>query len=111
MPTIDSLQQAFSVSDSDELVISQSDTARKATRAQLLSGVEQALSLPSNTLLGRLSAGVGAPEPIMLGANLTIANSALSEPAPFIIDELIPGNPPAPSDLVPVSQGGGNTRL
>ena len=88
MPTIDTLQQAFSVSDSDELMISQSDVARKATRAQLLAGVQPALAIPSGTLLGRMSAGVGAPETITLGANLTVGNGALNAPAAFVIDGL-----------------------
>ena len=106
MPTIDTLQQAFSVSDSDELMISQSDVARKATRAQLLAGVQPALAIPSGTLLGRMSAGVGAPETITLGANLTVGNGALNAPAAFVIDGLAAGAVPMQGDLVAVSQGG-----
>jgi type IV secretory pathway TrbD component len=61
MPTIDDLPKAVSVSDGDELVLSQSDVARKATRAQLLAGVQPQLALNTGTLLGRMSAGVGYP--------------------------------------------------
>ena len=111
MPTIDALQQAYSVSDSDELMISQSDIARKATRAQLLAGVQPALALPSGTLLGRMSAGVGAPEPIALGANLTLGNGALSAPAPFLIEGLPLGTAPMPGDLVAMGQTGQNAAV
>ena len=111
MPTIDALQPAYSVSDSDELMISQSDIARKATRAQLLAGVQPALAIPSGTLLGRMSAGVGAPETIALGANLTIGNGALSAPAPFLIEELPVGAAPMPGDLVAIGQAGQNAAI
>ena len=111
MPTIDALQQAYSVSDSDELMISQSDIARKATRAQLLAGVQAALAIPSGTLLGRMSAGVGAPETITLGANLTIGNGALSAPSPFLIEGLPAGAAPMAGDLVAMGQAGQNTAV
>jgi hypothetical protein len=111
MPTIDQLPPAVSVSDTDEFVVSQSDIARSATRAQVLSGVQAALALPSNTLLGRMSPGLGGPETIGVGANLAFANGALNAPAPFIISGLGLGGPPSASDLVPLSQGGQNAAL
>jgi parallel beta-helix repeat protein len=111
MPTIDELPQAVSVSDSDELVVSQSDIARSASRAQLLSGVQAALAVPSGSLLGRLSAGTGAPETIAIGANLTAGNGTLSAPAPFLIDALSTGGNPMPTDQVAIGQGGQNAAL
>ena len=106
MPTIDELPQAVSVSDGDELVLSQSDTARKATRAQLLSGVQAQLALATGSLLGRMSPGIGAPEAIALGANLTLSNGAVSAPAAFEIDGLSIGRLPAPLDLIPLGKAG-----
>ncbi|MEJ0047596.1 MAG: hypothetical protein WDN04_16810 [Rhodospirillales bacterium] len=106
MPTIDELPPAVSVSDGDELVVSQSDIARKATRAQVLAGVQAALSLSSGSLLGRFSAGVGAPEQIAIGANLAVANGVISAPAPFVIAGLAAGSPPQPTDLVALAEGG-----
>jgi parallel beta-helix repeat protein len=111
MPTIDDLPAAVSVSDGDELIVSQSDVARKATRAQMLSGVQPALAIASGTLLGRLSPGIGAPESIALGANLTIGNGALSAPAPFVIAGLTNGGAPAAADQVPIAQGGQNAQI
>ena len=108
MPTIDDLPPANSVSDADELVLSQSDIARKATRAQLLSGVQAALALPQYSLLGRVSAGIGAPETIAIGANLTVANATISAPSPFVIDALGGAGPVQADDLVAISQGGQN---
>jgi hypothetical protein len=111
MPTIDELPPAVSVSDTDELVVSQADTARKATRAQLLAGVQPALAIPSGTLLGRVSAGIGAPETLALGANLTVGNGAISAPAPFVIDALPAGGAPGAADQVPIGQGGQNAAI
>lgn len=108
MPTINELPPAISVSDSDELVVSQSDIARSATRAQLLAGVQPALAVPQFSLLGRMSAGVGAPETIALGANLTLAHGALSAPAAFSVSGLSAAALPQVDDLVAMGQGGQN---
>ena len=111
MPTIDDLPAAVSVSDTDELVVSQSDVARKATRAQMLAGVQPALAIPSGMILGRMSPGLGAPESIAIGANLTLGNGALSGSAPFVISDLTTGGAPTEMDEVPLSQGGQNAQI
>jgi hypothetical protein len=111
MPTIDDLPAATSVSDTDELVVSQSDIARKATRTQLLSGVQSALALTTGTLLGRVSAGLGSPEAITIGANLSLANGTLNAPPAFVIANLSAGGSPGASDLVPLGQGGQNATV
>ena len=111
MPTIDELPPAFSVSDTDEIAVSQSDVARSATRAQLLAGLQPALALPSGAVLGRVSAGVGAPEPIAIGANLAIVNGALTAPPPFVIGALASGTPPMPADLVAIGQSNQNASI
>jgi hypothetical protein len=106
MPTIDQLAAVTSVSDTDELLVSQADVAHKATRAQLLAGVQPALAVPQGTLLGRVSSGLGAPETITVGANLTLANATLSAPPAFSIAAQAVGGPPGAGDLVAISQGG-----
>jgi hypothetical protein len=111
MPTIDELPPAVSVSDSDELMVSQSDIARKATRAQVLSGVQPALALATGSLLGRISAGVGAPEQIGIGANLDVVNGVMNAPAPFVIASLGTGTTPQPADLVAMAEGGQNAAV
>jgi Right handed beta helix region/Pectate lyase superfamily protein len=111
MPTIDELPPAVSVSDGDELPVSQSDTARKATRAQILAGVQPALAVSSGSLLGRISAGVGAPEQIAIGANLAVVNGVISAPAPFVIASLEAGITPQPTDLVAIADGGQNAAV
>jgi hypothetical protein len=112
MPTIDQLAPATAASDNDELLVSQSGIARKVTRAQVLAGVQPQLAISPGTLLGRTSGGTGAPEQISLGANLTMANGALSASASaFSIAMLAAGNVPDSSDLVPLGQGGGNTAV
>ncbi len=106
MPTIDQLQAAVASADTDELMTSQSGDARKVTRAQLLAGLQPAISVPPNALLGNSGTTASAPLAITVGSNLTLANSTLSAPSPFVISSLPSGNAPGPTDLVPISQNG-----
>ena len=78
MPTVDQLAAAPAATDADELVASQSGTLRRMTRAQLLAGTQAQITLPSGMLLGRQTAGVGAPEPITIGSGLTLASGTLA---------------------------------
>ena len=57
MPTIGQLPPAASVSDTDEIAIFQNGQTLSATRAQFLAGVQTALTLPQNTLLGGVGPG------------------------------------------------------
>ena len=109
MTTIGQLPLAASVSDSDELAIFQNGQTLAATRAQVLAGVQTALTLPQNTLLGGVGPGTAAPVPISIGANLALSGSTLSAAAaPFEISALPVGNVPGIADIVPVGQGGEN---
>jgi hypothetical protein len=92
-------------------MVSQSLIARKATRGQIISGLQPSLFLPQASLLGRVSAGTGGPETITIGANLTVAAGVISAPAAFSVAATAPGAPVQPADLVAVSQGGQNTNL
>ena len=78
MPTIPQLPAATSSGASDEVPISQNGITRSATVAELLSGTQPAIQLPSATLLGRVSLGPGGPEPVTVAAGLAIASGALS---------------------------------
>src|SRR5580692_1609093 len=112
MPTIDELGPATAASDTDAFAVSQSGTARKVTRAQLLAGVQPQIAASSGTLLGRSSAGTGSPEQIAVGANLDLTDGMLSASAsPFVIASLPPGTVPAAGDLVPLSQNGEDTAV
>jgi Right handed beta helix region len=106
MPTIDQLQTAVASSDTDVLAASQSGDTRKVTRAQLLAGLQPAISVPPGAILGNSTAAASAPLSITVGSNLTIANGTISAPAPFVIGGLPAGAVPAPTDLVPLSQSG-----
>lgn len=109
MPTIDQLAPAATASDTDEMLVSQSGTARKITRAQVLAGVQPALALPAGTLLGRASAGVGSPETITIGGNLSLNGTTLLAAATaFSVNQLPAGTVPAPTDIVPLGQSGAN---
>ena len=107
MPTIDALAAAQAVSDTDEIPLSQNGVAAKATRAQLVSGLQPALALGTGQLLGRNSVGTGAPEVIGLGAGLSLSGGVLSAAAaPLALAALSTGVAPGVADLVPVGQGG-----
>jgi len=112
MPTIDELEPATAMSDIDELLVSQNGVARRTTRAQMLAGIQPQIALGSEMLLGRISSGTGGPEQIAIGANLNVANGALSADAtPFVITSLRAGTVPADGDLVPLGQGNDNTAV
>ncbi len=109
MPTIGQLPPASSVSDSDEIAIYQNGQTLVATRAQLLAGVQTALTLPKNTLLGGVGPGTIAPVPISIGANLALSGTTLSAAAaPFEVPSLPVGITPRANDVVPIGQSGNN---
>jgi len=112
MPTIDQLAPATAASDTDEVPISQGGTVRKVTRAQILAGVQPQIAVGSGNLLGRISTGVGSPEPIAVGENLSLANGTLSADAnQFDICSLPAGTVPACEDLVPLGQNSEDTAV
>ena len=53
MPTIEQLAPAKFGLRTDEFIVSQAGIARSITRNQVLNGVQDQLSLPSSSLLGR----------------------------------------------------------
>ena len=108
MPTIDQLPVASAAADTDELMCSQGGIARKATRAQLLASAQPAIVLASGQLLGRSTAGAGAPQAIAVGPNLTLTAGTLNAPTPFTVAGLPPANVPGATDVVPVGQAGVN---
>ena len=107
MPTIDQLAPATAASDTDELPANQSGIARKITRAQLLAGLQPQIAVGTGNLLGRVTAGIGSPEQIAIGANLSLADGTLSgDASPFDICSLPAGTVPGSGDLVPLGQAG-----
>ena len=91
--------------------MSQSGTVRRATRAQILAGTQPQIAVAQGELLGRVSLGTGAPEPVALGANLTLAGGVLSAPAPYSAAALPLGRPAGGADLIPLAQGGRDAAL
>jgi parallel beta-helix repeat protein len=112
MTTIPQLLSASAVTDADLVPISQSGILRAASHAQLTAGLQPSLTLSASQLLGRASAGIGSPEPIAIGANLTLAGNTLSATAaPFTIAALPAAAAPSSTDLVSLSQVGANKQL
>ncbi|MCC6717374.1 MAG: right-handed parallel beta-helix repeat-containing protein [Acetobacteraceae bacterium] len=77
MPTIDELEQATAAADSDALPASQGGVLRQVSRAQLLAGMQPAITLPPG-LLGRSTSGFGAPEAVAVGSGLSLAGGVLA---------------------------------
>ncbi len=76
MPTIDELDPALAAADTDAIPASQGGVLRRISRAQLLAGMQEEITLPAG-LLGR-SDGLGAPQPIAVGTGLALSGSVLS---------------------------------
>ena len=105
MPTIDQLDPAVVAADDDDIPVSQGGAVRRVTRAQLLAGLQPALSLLPG-LLGRVSQGLGVPEQVTIGSGLSFAGGVLSGAPGFAVSALPASNAVSTSDLVPVSQAG-----
>jgi len=88
MPTIDQLAPATAASDADELMVNQNGISRRITRAQLISGLQSQLAVPTGTLLGRSSPGPGGPESVMVGANLILSNGVLAASPPMSLVQI-----------------------
>jgi hypothetical protein len=113
MTTIAQLPPVATVGPTDLLPLSQAGLLYSVTTAQLTAGLNPLITVPTGDLLGRQSAGAGAPEPITVGTglNLSIGNLTATgaDHADFPVqgsfslsDELVinAGNTPA---LLPVT--------
>lgn len=107
MPTIDQLLPVVVASDDDVLPVSQSGIVRRVTRSQLLAGTQSSLALTPG-LLGRVSAGLGSPEPVSIGSGLLFANGVLSGSPRYTPSTLPVSGNVGQGDLVPVSQNSGD---
>ena len=93
-------------------MVSQAGIARKITRAQVIDGLQPELALPSGTLLGRGSAGMGSVEQLAIGANLNLTNGTLvADAAPYVVSALSLGTVPSGIDMVGLGQSGTNTAV
>ena len=110
MPTIPQLPPASSSGPTDEFPVSQSGVTRSVTVAELLSGTQPAIEIPSGTLLGRASLGPGGPESVAIGTGLVIQAGSLTatgaeitnfalESALNIADQVIVNSSGTPSRL------------
>ncbi|MCB8874782.1 hypothetical protein [Acidisoma silvae] len=78
MPTIANLPAAQAISPTDTMPIDQGNGTNRVTLATLLAGQQPAIVTPTGTLLGRISAGAGGPEPVTLGSGLVMAGSTIA---------------------------------
>ena len=112
MPTIDQLPPATAAADTDMFMGSQGGILRKISRAQITNGYQPTLTLASGSVLGRSSSGVGSPEVLTVGENLTVSAGILSANAsPYEVSTLTSGMVPASYDLVPLGQNGENVSV
>ena len=78
MPTIQQLPAASRVNPADKIPLSQDGVTRSATVGTLLATTQPAIQTATGTLLGRTSLGTGGPEPVTVGAGLSITNANLT---------------------------------
>lgn len=78
MPTIAELPTATSTSPQDVVPIEQSGTTRSVSVAELLSGAQPAIEVPSPCVLGRSSLGPGGPESLAVGLGLIVQNASIA---------------------------------
>ena len=77
MPTIPQLPIATQTGAQDEVPISQGGVTRAVTVAELLSGTQSLIEIPSPSLLGRASLGPGSPESLSIGVGLGLQGNAV----------------------------------
>ncbi len=77
MPTIPQLPAAGQVASADELPISQNGVTREVTVGDLLAGLQPAITVPTGSILGRVSVGPGGPEPVGTGVGLALIGGKL----------------------------------
>ncbi len=110
MPTIPQLPSATATGAQDEIPVSQGGVTRAVTVAELLSGTQQAIEVPSPSVLGRASLGPGAPEALGLGLGLAVQNAALlangADHAAFVQETAF-----LPGDEAIINAGGTPKRL
>jgi hypothetical protein len=78
MPTINELPSATGTNPGDVLPIEQSGVTRSVSVAQLLSGTQATIEVPSPCVLGRASAGPGGPESLTVGLGLVVQNASIA---------------------------------
>ncbi len=78
MPTIQQLPAATSVGNQDELPLYQDGQTVSVTVGTLLAGTQPAISIASQSLLGRNSIGPGGPEQVNVGLGLALATGTLA---------------------------------
>gem|GEM_PF-4219580 len=77
MPTVAQLPEATAVNSTDQILIDQNGVSITATVVQLLGSTQPALTLASDSLLGRVSPLVGGPEAVGIGPGVQLSRGAL----------------------------------
>jgi hypothetical protein len=78
MPTINQLPSATSTNPGDVLPIEQAGVTRSVSVAELLSGTQATIEVPSPCVLGRASAGPGSPESLTVGLGLVVQDASIA---------------------------------
>jgi hypothetical protein len=78
MPTIGQLPALNQVDPADEIPLSHNGATQSVRVGTLLAGMQPAIQAPTGALLGRVSLGLGGPEPIEVGAGLALQGSTVA---------------------------------
>lgn len=110
MTTIPQLPTAPNAGPTDLVPLSQNGALYAASVEQITAGLQQEIVLPTGEVLGRISAGAGAPEAIALGAGVALAAGTLAATGADHLEFPLLGSFSV-SDEVIVNAGGQASRL
>src|SRR5271167_323518 len=100
MPTLPQLPLAVVANPTDLIPLDSGGTTYAVSVATLLASTQANMTLASGFLLGRVSNGAGGPEPISLGAGLTLNGSQITADYTAVAPLVSPtftGSPTAPT--------------
>jgi len=105
MPTISQLPLAETITSADQIPVSQDGVSRTTSVGSLLSDLQPAIHVATNTLLGRISLGTGSPEEISIGPGLILDNGILTT-APGLLNAFQSADALMPEDRLVIRRNG-----
>lgn len=103
MPTISQLPVAVAVGPDDRIMLDQAGKSVGVRTADLLASTQAALTMAQGSVLARVTQGPGGPQPIPLGAGLTLKNEVLAADLTVVASlnsAALTGRPTAPTRTV-----------
>ena len=103
MPTISQLPIAVAVGPDDRIMLDQAGKSVGVRTVDLLAGTQAALTMAQGSVLARVTQGPGGPQPVPLGAGLTLVGEVLAADLTVVASlnsAALTGRPTAPTRTV-----------